>query len=209
MNPVGAQIINNVFASNVVAPIGYSAVINGGITFAHNLWINGSNTIPLISTSWASFGISSTNYMTVKDNIFYNVNAAPDTSNSHVYNWAFNNNLTFSGGTLPTLPSPTCVGSGNINNVDPQFISIFNTTNILDFNLDNLRLQSTSPAHNAATDGTDIGPTGGTYPIYRSTNRYLTGEPTVPEVKSANFTGNSSVIPGGSLQIQVKATKIN
>jgi hypothetical protein len=194
-------IYQNTLPSNNITPV----IVD------HNLFISGNSNTPLISTNWREAFYSNINANFVRNfimtnNIFYNVNPSqPNTFG----NFTFNNNISFSGGTLPTLPSPGSVGSGNINNVDPQFVSIFNTGNTVDYNLDNLRLKSTSPAHNAATDGTDIGPTGGTYPIYQSTNRVLTGEPIVPEIKFMNFVGASATQPGGTLQINVKAKKIN
>lgn len=181
------------------------------ITIDHNLFISGNSGTPLISSNWrtafysAAFSSYHRNFV-ITNNIFYNV----DPSQPNTYgNFTFNNNISFSGATLPVMPGPNSIGSGNINNVDPQFVSLFNTTSSVSYNLDNLRLQATSPARNAATDGTDIGPTGGLYPIYQSTNTYLTGEPTIPEIKYMNFVGPSATQPGGTLQINVKAKKIN
>ena len=148
--------------------------------------------------------------MIIENNIFYNINP-DDGTNQTFNNFTFDNNISYSGYTLPTMPPAGNVGSGNKDNTDPMLISLFNDpTNItVNYTLDNLRLANGSPASKAGTDGTDIGPTGGAYPVYLSTNRYLTGEPTIPEVKTAVFTPNSSVAPGGTLQIQTTATKIN
>ena len=209
------QIVNNIFTGYY--PINY---VTGAatptptnykpITFAHNLFIAGNNNNPLISINWATLlGGKSVYNVIIKNNIFYNTNGSTGNVYTPFINCTFNNNITFAGASLPLMPSTGNIGSGNINNTDPEFVSIFNTSNTVDFNLDNLRLKSTSPARNAATDGSDIGPTGGTYPIYLSTNQYLTGEPTIPEIKFMNFVGASSTPPGGTLQINVKAKKIN
>ena len=158
----------------------------GTVSITHNLFIVGDNQTPLVSSNWRS-AFGTLFYSVVSNNIFYNVNPITTSGSNNT----FNNNLSFAGNPMTAMPPSGNVGSGNINYEDPQFISIFNNTSDgwIDFYLDNLRLQSTSPAKNAGTDGTDIGPTGGLYPIYRSTNRYLTGEPPIPEVKIMDFTG--------------------
>jgi len=179
----------------------------------NNLFLNGNYSTPLKSSS-LSIAIYSRNAV-ISNNIFYNVfpmdTSGKNTKTSGYVNNTFNNNLEYSGATIRNLPDTNNIGSGNLNNVDPKFIAILSssTNPYLDFNVDNLRLKSGSPAHNAGTDHTDIGPTGGRYPIYVSTNRYLTGEPTIPEIKQINYIGPSSVSPGKTIKIQIKATKIN
>lgn len=219
------NIVNNIFYGSQ-APVynngGPLPSIYPSITFAHNLWINGNFNTPLVSAGWNNFG-GSCNFgpyyvmrnMNIRDNIFYNTNGGTvgynpaDPNCTFAINYNYNNNLTFAGGPLPLLPTPGTVGSGNLNNVNPLFVNILNTGNTVDFNLDNFRLLANSPAKLAATDATDIGPTGGAYPIYLSTNPVLTGEPPIPAMRFMNHTGSNSVIPGGNLQIQVKAKKIN
>ncbi len=219
------NIVNNIFTGGgpIVNSYGYGIVplSNPSITFAHNLWINGNVSNPLISSNWNNFGnpcllTTGMRNMNIRDNIFYNTNGGtvgynPADQNCLLtpVNYNYNNNLTFAGGPLPLLPTPGTIGGGNLNNVNPLFTSILNSGNPVDFNLDNFRLLANSPAKFAATDSTDIGPTGGAYPIYLSTNPVLTGEPPIPAMRFLNHTGTNSVIPGGNLQIQVKAKKIN
>jgi len=178
-----------------------------GVNIVHNLFLNGNYNQPLVSSSWNTpvYNLKNCN---ISNNIFYNTSPSTGTPN---YDNTFVNNLSYAGATLPTMPSTGNVGSGNIDNTDPLFVTIFSSSAnpYLDFNLDNIRLQNGSPAHNAATDGTDIGPTGGQYPIYLSSNQHLRGEPTIPVITQLNFVGNTATQPGGSLTVNVKAITVN
>lgn len=116
---------------------------------------------------------------------------------------SFNNNLTFN---CPlnnhTIPYGSNVGSGNKINQDPLFLNVtgdFSWTN-------NYTLHSTSPCKNAGTDGTDIGPSGGSYPF---TKMYpLTSMPAMPYIKQMMINGPSSVKPGNNvINVTVKASK--
>ena len=63
----------------------------------------------------------------------------------------------------------------------------------------NYQLSETSPGHNAGTDGTDIGPFGGAYPIS------TTGEPKLPIIELFNI--NNPIIPLDSvLNIHIKVS---
>lgn len=207
-NVTNFRIENNIFINCRISGGIYN---NVNLIINHNLFIRGNNLTPLYSSfvgGTASMAITA-NSAAITNNIFYNVMPL-DTTVSYTKSCAMVNNITYAGTTIPTMPYGSgCVGSGNINNTNPLLLSIFNTSSTLSFNLDNLRLQNSSPAHNTAADGSDIGPTGGLYPIYQSTNQYLTGEPTLPEIKYMNFVGNSATQSGGTLQINVKAKKIN
>jgi hypothetical protein len=79
----------------------------------------------------------------------------------------------------------------------------------LDFTNDNLRPQSGSPVINAGTDATNIGPTGGYYPIYDAVRPFITGEAPVPLIETITPTGATSVNPGSPFTIQVLAKDIH
>jgi hypothetical protein len=100
------------------------------------------------------------------------------------------------------LPYGTNTGSGNIANQDPQFTTI-QTLNYTFSAFDDYRLLSTSPGHNAGTDGTDIGPFGGFNPFPSSP---IGGEPKIPQVKNMNI-NNTSLPLNGNLNINVKGKK--
>jgi hypothetical protein len=203
---VNLKISNNIFYTATI----YAQIPNAlrsGVSIEHNLFIAGTCSNPILSS-----GIGSTFYnclnWNISNNIFYNMQGTPSSIVQN--NLVYNNNITYSGTTLTSLPPSGSIGSGNLNNTDPLFTSVFTDCTLAPFLLDNLRLKSNSPAKNAGTDGTDIGPTGGSYPIYTATNQFLTGEPPIPQITSLNITGPSSVAVGnGSLQIQVKARKID
>jgi hypothetical protein len=210
------KIVNNIFLDHSYILYANSALPTHfpAVTIDHNLFLDGSYSTPYVSSNFNE-ALENVGNAIISNNIFYNIspqiyvqqNSCPACG----LNNTFNNNITYAGGALPTLPLANNIGAGNINNTDPQFTAIFTsaTNPYLDFNQDNLRPKSTSPVINAATDGSDIGPAGGTDPVYTSTNRYLTGEPTVPEVKLVNYISNSAVPAGTNLTIQVTAKKIN
>lgn len=67
----------------------------------------------------------------------------------------------------------------------------------------NLALKSTSPGHNAGTDGKDIGLYGGA-----GAQNPLTGVPPIPLVTTMNI-NNVTVAPGGTLSVTIKAKSNN
>lgn len=100
----------------------------------------------------------------VSNNIFYG--CAPNSTNGIFERNAFSNNLSF-GTTADALPpAGTGVGNTGANNkvsVDPKFVNApFNTNWAATMNFN---LQAGSPAILAGSDGTDIGITGGAYPV--------------------------------------------
>lgn len=183
-----ANTINWIVSNNLI----YGNVYNfnqTSIQIKNNLFITANGT-----------GLSNLTNCVISNNIFYGTTP----NNTNVTLCAFNNNLTYNC-TNPNLPYGSNVGSGNKNSTDPMFLNVPGTTITYTYNY---RLNSSSPAKNAGTDATDIGPTGGTYPIYQTTTDFLTGEPPIPKITSLNIT-NSSVPAGGNLQFQVKAKKVN
>jgi len=149
------------------------------------------------STSWTASGTIFTN------NIFYNTNFSSGTNNGCV----FTNNLTF-GITIASfaLPLPGSTGSNNQNQIDPLFVS----TNIQTVSwywdeIDNYnwRLQTTSPGHNAASDGADLGIYGGGLAMNQ-----MGIIPAIPQVNEINI-GNAAVPQNGTLNLNFKARKQN
>jgi len=200
-------IYNNVFLSDGSNTTAFIFIYNSSystLIVDHNLFLCGSNSIPLL-TGFAlnnSFGfIEPTFVCLLSNNIFYNCTP---------YYFDFTaplcyNNISYAGDIVHTM-----TGSGNLNNTDPMLASIFNNPTLLfDFNSDNIGLKSGSPAINAGSDGTNMGPTGGLYPVYNTNLNYLTGEPPVPEVTQITVTGSTTVTPGGTVNVTVKAIKIN
>ena len=119
-----------------------------------------------------------------------------NTTNS--FNNTFNNNLTYRGNVA--LPYASCNGSGNINFTDPQFVTTAIANNYFNISYD-YHLQSSSPAKNAATDGTDIG-------VYGGMNGFSTVlEPLMTPIIIQFTISNPSIAPGCTLNINVQVTK--
>ena len=122
----------------------------------------------------------------VSNNIFYGCapNGPGSAPNLFERN-AFNNNLSF-GTTADALPpAGTGVGNTGANNkvsVDPKFVNApFNTlwAATMDFTL-----QAGSPALLAGSDGTDIGITGGAYPV--TSGNFKLSTPHAPIIMTLN-----------------------
>ena len=140
----------------------------------------------------------------VSNNIFYgstpSISTGGTTSSAFERN-AFTNNLVHSTGDDTMPPTGGGVGnsgSGNIianpDFVDMQMLNTWSST--YDFTL-----QGGSPAINAGTDGTDIGITGGSYPI-TGTN-FALKTTAAPVIQILN---TSTVInPGDDLPVRIKA----
>ena len=211
---ISSNISNVLIYKNLFSKMAISSATN--VVISNNIMYGNSSN----PTYWGIFSSSSSNLITVKNNLFLgtsgfqgqnNNGSVVVYSNNIFYESAitganlstFNNNLTFN---CPlnnhTIPYGSNVGSGNKINQDPLFLNVtgaFSWTN-------NYTLHSTSPCKNAGTDGTDIGPTGGSYPFVKMYP--LTSMPAMPYIKQMMINGPSSVKPGNSvINVTVKASK--
>lgn len=151
----------------------------------HNLFVYSNNTVKLAGKS-----------LIVTNNIFMDrVANANGTSNS-----IFTNNISFSAtdNALPAVGVSNS-GTGNIINQNPRLITFPSTTTLANVLTTNPRLQATSPARNAATDGTDMGPFGGASPF----TAFLNGGSITPYVTVLNV--SSTVFEGDPLQVGITA----
>jgi len=149
------------------------------------------------STGWRSNGTVFTN------SIFYNTNFNAGAHSGCV----FTNNLVYNiTQTAFTLPLAGSTGSNNQAAVDPQFLSVIPTNGISNwddiFNY-NWRLAVTSPGHNAASDGADLGVYGGGLAMNQ-----MGLLPAIPQVNEINI-GNAAVPQNGTLNVTFKARKQN
>jgi hypothetical protein len=177
-NSSGAIISNNIFnnTSNIIVSS------SGSVVITNNLFFN-----------WQGF--SQVYNATVSNNIFL-VGSAPNattmTGNNFINNliyWSPTNNV--------SLPLPGNIGSNNLNNIAPQFLS--GTHDIWD-NTKDYRLSSGSPARNAGTDGTDMGPYGGTAPFVNG------GAFTIPKIAELQIT-NPVINQATPINVKIKARK--
>lgn len=131
--------------------------------------------------------------MVIENNIFYAANPQGATGA------AFNNNITYLNANN-VIPGPNNIGSGNLVDVNPQFVSYPPLGGAFDWS-HNYNLQPGSPGKNAGTDGTDIGIYGGMAPFEVGANPYI------PQMMEVNMPSGSSVPAGGTLNVQFKARK--
>ncbi|MCG3164959.1 MAG: hypothetical protein POELPBGB_00719 [Bacteroidia bacterium] len=120
------------------------------------------------------------------NNIFYRATLSGATG------CVFERNLSYPNNAFPN-------GTNQVN-VNPNFVNFplagANFAYTYDFNL-----QAGSPAIDYGTDGEDIGLYGGSIGIYNQN-----GIPNIPQVREFNITSNTTVAPGGTININVKST---
>lgn len=149
-------------------------------TIQNNTFFNVTNAFNTSST--AVSGIM------IKNNIFYNAHPSNGTSTC-----VFLNNITFnSSGTYPAL------GGSNLDNQDPQFVNVGNTGG---YNSSyNFTFPASSPAHNAGSDGSDLGYFGGGMRVS------VIGEPqNVPVIREMDVQ-NGNVLQNGNVNVKVRST---
>ena len=185
--PVSAIISNNFVISSIAPSYQYGGYINGAnILINHNI-IEGN--------------VYDFYYTVISNNIFFHGDQ------SAAYNVAYNtytDNITVYS-SKDSIPQGSNTGTGNIYNPAVLFVngpsSAQGWSALLNYNW---ALLSSSPGHNAASDGTDIGIYGGSTPVVN----LITGTTTLPQLTSLNV--NNSVTPvGGKLNINFKARTQN
>ncbi len=165
-NNIFLQASNTIFNSNVSSLIITNNNFLGGNNVSGSRFLSGKLTDAIVS-----------------NNIFHG--CAPNSSTGSFERNVFTNNLSFGTTNNALPPAGTGVGntgSNNLINLDPLFVNApYNTAyaGTMNFNL-----QAASPAKNAGSDGTDIGITGGAYPI--TTGNILLGPTAAPVIMSFN-----------------------
>jgi hypothetical protein len=199
----------NLLISNNVFLGGYGIYATNSQTYSYQIGIKNNTFMGTNLNSNTNYPYETPLNLVFENNIFYNTSFYLGGSA------VFTNNILFSNAGTVTLPSGS-IASGNLFNIDPLLTLPYANGSSIDYspfdgnsNLDIYTLQTGSPADNAGTDGTDIGVTGGLYPMYTEGLNYLTGRPAVPYIQSLQFTGNNATNPGGTLNVQLKAKKVN
>jgi len=209
-NRTAQSATNIIIANNIMINSFYFYGLNSNtILIDHNLFIGGS------TTRFSSvFNVIATNNIFVRSsgNLIYNTVLC-----------SFNNNLSNQstiGGASEYNPTNSFTanyigtgggansGSGNLVGVDPVFVNVTNFDNYT--TTFNYRLQTSSPGHNGATDGTDMGIYGGSYPFPSGgvgTQYDTSPMPAIPQVTALNIQ-NATIQPNGTLNVQVQA-KVN
>ena len=174
-------IANNIFMGSNSYSIYYST--SSTVVVSNNLFFNFSH-------------FYYTNNISVNNNIFI---CSGTTNQSYMENNQFINNLSWRSTATPyPLPPVGNTGTGNKSNVDPLFETGL-SSGTFDYTKD-YHLQSSSPGKNAGTDGTDIGPYGGTNPFIWG------GAITIPQITEMVIR-NPVVNQGTNINVKVKAKK--
>jgi hypothetical protein len=134
-------------------------------------------------------------FATFTNNIFWG--ASP--LGTGVGNCVFNNNLTFQT-PADAIPGGSNSGTGNLVAVNPNFVNA--PTPAINYSYD-YNVTGASAAHNAGTDGTDLGIYGGVAAMPD-----LTGMPAIPQMIQMNI-NNPVIGPAGTLNVTFKAKKNN
>ena len=122
----------------------------------------------------------------INDNIFYRANPSGSGVSA-----TWSNNLSYQ---CSTNAFPSGVNQTNVN---PQFVNLPAAGAYFDYSYD-FHVSATGPAHNAATDGTDIGVYGGAADYNQN------GIPRIPYISQFAIS-NPSVAPGGTLNVTFKS----
>ena len=156
---------NNIFVQAMLINFSNSTIV-GGI-LANNIFLGGTNPSGSRLATPPGFVCCTPTTMTdflVTNNIFYG--CAPNTNGSGFERNTFTNNISVgtTNNALPPAGTGTGnTGSGNIVGQDPLFVNA--PFGVAYTGLENFNLQALSPAKNAGFDLTDMGITGGGYPV--------------------------------------------
>jgi hypothetical protein len=197
----------NVITGIINIPDGHADILILNNIICTSISSASNNTNILISNNFFNGAqIDNLYNATLTNNIIYYKNDAPLASpfvSATVVNCVFTNNIYFNN--INSNPLNLGVnqnsGSGNIN-ADPKFVNIDLTPAFSQ--ADNFNLQAGSPAINAGTDGTNIGPEGGSIPMQYP----YAGQPAIPLVLQMTIT-NPVVAPNGTLNVTFKAKSNN
>lgn len=159
-----------------------------GFNFPNGI-IQNNTFISAIQTSHQIF--SSVSDAIIQNNIFYNCNPIIGVTNG-----TYNNNISFS--TAVTLPA---MGVNNIDNIDPLLVNVVPANGFSIGN--NYNVQTVSMAHNAATDGTDLGYYGGIGVNELTPTGEIYQIPVVRKMIIQNF----NVPQNGNVNVKVRSTK--
>jgi hypothetical protein len=154
-----------------------------------------SNNIFLNTLGSGSFCLNGVSMATVQNNIFWGTSPL----GTNVINNTFNNNLTFQTGS-DNIPGANNNGSNNQVGQNPQWVNA--PSPAINYSYD-YNVTSGSPAHNAGSDGSDMGIYGGLAVMPDQT-----GMPAIPQMLEMNI-HNPVIVPAGTLNVDFKAKKNN
>jgi hypothetical protein len=184
---------NNIFYYNTATANIYGFTNSNGVLFDHNLFYGPS------SGAGAVFA-GDCRSLLITNNIFVRRNAATQCTSS-----TFNNNITYNAVVdTPWIAAHGNIGANNVAGQNPQMGDQAAVNTGTDDPLLNFTIAA-GPANNSGTDGKDMGllydPTG----MLNWSNSRMSRIPFIYNM----VISNSTVVPGGSLSVQVEARKNN
>ena len=194
-------VLNNIFANNAYyisnpANTSNNIILNNNIFFGDDPF--GSNT-----NIYSQF--SQTYNILFSNNIFYRI--SPDPYGVTVENCVFDNNISFDATSNAFSITGLNTGANNIENSDPQFVSIAPGATSFTWT-DDLHLAPGSPGENMGVDGSDIGIYGGSFPFPLGGQYDAGPAPAIPEITIMNIL-NTALKKTDQLQVQIKANSNN
>jgi hypothetical protein len=176
----GGTLSSTIISNNIITQSATNQFYNttiSALAITNNIFIGGTN------KAGSRFITGQLTDATVTNNIFYG--ATPGSNGGPFERNSFLNNISY--GTSADAIPPTGTGVGNTGStnqvsVDPKFTNAAYGaayTATMDFTL-----QAGSTAKNAGTDGTDIGITGGAYPV--AGGNIVVGAPHAPVIMTLN-----------------------
>jgi hypothetical protein len=197
-------IASNVLIQNDILLRSIVSLNQSSVIIDHNIFLRNSN----------SYMLGNLKFAVITNNIFVGITSVNPILQAVSSN-SFNNNLTSATIVSDTAPTNSFAGgpnsaTGNFVGVDPLFV---NVTDFSTYNANfNYRLQSSSPAKNAGTDGTDLGIYGGPFPFPSGgapgSGFDTSAPPPIPQVTNVNIQ-NPSLAPGAQLKVTIQATVNN
>ena len=173
-------------SNNIINRIFGTSAVSSGVVITHNFIIE-----------FINYGVNNV----IINNIFQTT-VAGNGIQTGVTNSVISNNITY-GSSAQVLPTPGNSGSNNLSQNTPSFVNVPNPVNTAQLINYNYAFNAGSPGINVATDGTNIGPTGGSYPM-----NIFHGVSWLPQMVELNI-HNPVIAPGDPLNINFKARKRN
>lgn len=198
-------LIKNNFIEEVIYVNNASSIVISNNIFKNSYYNYGSvrtsNSASVIISNnlfmqWQYF--ISVHNATISNNIF--ICGSSSYTGTSMTNNTFTNNISYCSNSsyTYTLPPSGNTGTGNLQNQNPLFVT-GSINGSYDISLD-YHLQSSSPGKNAGSDGTDIGPYGGTKPFVWG------GAFSIPKVTQMTIS-NPIINSGTNINVNVKAKK--
>jgi len=184
---------NNIFYHNIATTANiYGLTNSNGVLFDHNLFYGPSSGAGVVFAG-------DCRSLLITNNIFVRRNAAANCTSS-----TFNNNITYNAGVdTPWIATHGNIGTNNIANQNPQMVDQAAVNIGTDDPLSNFTIAA-GPANNSGSDGKDMGLLYDLGMLNWSNSRMSR----IPFIYNM-IISNSTIAPGGTLNVQVEARKSN